>query len=124
MELRDFLRRERTARGWTLRAVAQALGVNHTAVAQWERGDTKPKLANLVDICNLFGVSIGGFVGPGSAYAGQLVDDPEEIALLAHWRAIPAEQRPLLLRMIEGARRPVVADKDVPEPPRHRNHDG
>lgn len=121
MELSDFVRTERTKKGWTQRVLAKSLGVSPSAVAQWELGTTKPSPANLIDLCNIFGVTAQSFFAPGAPYHGHVVQDPEEYALLADYRRLAAPERALFRRMLKGA--VPVGDRDVdqPEPARERN---
>ncbi|MCR0981812.1 helix-turn-helix domain-containing protein [Roseomonas populi] len=121
MELSDFVRTERIKKGWTQRVLAKTLGVSPSAVAQWELGTTKPSPANLIDLCNVFGVSAQSFFAPGAPYHGHVVQDPEELALLADWRRLTGPERTLFRRMLKGALPAVNSDVDQPEPARERN---
>jgi transcriptional regulator with XRE-family HTH domain len=47
----------RTNRGWTLRDVANRLGVSHVTVTQWENSVCNPKVGKLREIATLFEVS-------------------------------------------------------------------
>ncbi|WP_161993644.1 helix-turn-helix domain-containing protein [Muricoccus nepalensis] len=121
MELSDLIRSERTKKGWTQRALAKALGLSAGAIAQWELGSTKPSPANLIDLCNLFGLSAASFFAPGAAYHGHIVQDPEEMTLVTHWRRLRPPERDLFLRMLKGAGTAVDGHDDGPKPARERN---
>jgi len=44
----------RTRAGWTLERVAEALGVNHDTVSQWERGVVSMSLDRLDELARLY----------------------------------------------------------------------
>lgn len=115
MELKDIIRQERMRRGWSQRVLAKALGVSGGAVAQWELGDSGVSFARLIDICNVFGLEISAFLGEGSPYAGQIVEGPEELSLLAAWREVPEEDRATLLRVVRNAGRRGPRDIKAPK---------
>lgn len=118
MDLSDLIRSERTKKGWSQRVLAKSLGLSAGAIAQWELGSTKPTPANLIDLCNLFGLSAASFFAPGAPYHGHIVQDPEELALVTHWRRLPPPERALFLRMLKGADPAVDPDRDHAKPAR------
>ena len=121
VDLGTLIRSERQRRGWTLRTLAKALNVSHGAVAQWESGATVPGFARLVDLCAVFGLSIDTFLGPGSPYGGQLVQDAEEMALLTAYRQLSRDERDVVLRMLVRAARPGPLEGQDPQ--EARKHD-
>jgi transcriptional regulator with XRE-family HTH domain len=118
MEIGDLIRTERTKRGWSQRALAKALGISGSAIAQWELKTTRPSLARLIDICAVFGISAQSFLAPGSPYYGQIVEDPDEIALLTLWRRLQPTERRFMLKMLRSAGLGAEGDGDDPEPAR------
>jgi transcriptional regulator with XRE-family HTH domain len=121
MELSDLIRSERTKKGWSQRLLAKTLGLSAGAIAQWELGTTKPTPANLIDLCNLFGISAASFFAPGAPYHGHIVQDPEEMALVTHWRRLTPPERAMFLRMLKGASTAAHSDLNQAEPTRERN---
>jgi len=119
MELSDLIRTERNKKSWTQRVLAKSVGVSPSAVAQWELGSTRPTPANLIDLCNLFGISAQSFFAPGAPYHGHVVQDPEEFALLADWRRLSPPERTLFRRMLKGAL-PIDRDVEHAEPAREK----
>lgn len=59
----------RKAKGLSQEELAEQLGVSRQAVSRWELGSTMPDIPNLVQLCELFGVS-----------ADYLVKDEEQTA--------------------------------------------
>ena len=56
----------RRDRGWSQEGLAQRLGVSRQAVSQWEQGQARPEVENLVALADVFQVSLD-----------RLVRDPE-----------------------------------------------
>lgn len=56
MELGSRIRALRTERQFSQEAVAERLHVSRQAVAKWESGASLPSTANLLALCELFGV--------------------------------------------------------------------
>lgn len=48
----------RVENGYSQGAIAELLGVTHQALSRWELGLTAPSVYNLVELCNLFEVSL------------------------------------------------------------------
>lgn len=111
MKLGQAIRDQRAALGLSQRALATRLGVSPGAVAQWESGYSRPTVRRLIDLSTVLGIHMGSFMGPGSPYRGQLVDDADELALLAAWRDLSADQRPYIFRMIRNEAQRAVADR-------------
>ena len=47
----------RKAKGLSQEELAEQLGVSRQAVSRWELGQTLPDISNLLQLCELFGVS-------------------------------------------------------------------
>jgi transcriptional regulator with XRE-family HTH domain len=115
MEISDLIRTERIARGWSQRALASALRVSPGAVAQWELGRTRPKLARMMDICTLFGLPAQSLFSKGSPYLGELIQDARELELVAMWRRLSTTEQGVALRMLRAAF--PAADGEAPASP-------
>ena len=67
MDIGHRIRAWREAKGWTQQQLADAVGVTHAAVYQWELegGDSKttPSLARLESVAKALGVSMERFFG-------------------------------------------------------------
>lgn len=63
------LRDARTARGLSLRALAQSLGVSASLISQIETGKTQPSVSTLYSIVTALGVSIDDLLGVAPAVA-------------------------------------------------------
>ena len=63
MELGSRIRALRTARGLSQETIAERLQVSRQAVAKWESGASLPSTANLLALCELFGISMNELTG-------------------------------------------------------------
>lgn len=77
------LRRER---GLTQEQLAEALGVSFAAVSKWERGAATPELGTMLELADLFGLSLDALVG----YRAQ---DGSVTALEERIRSLQREKR-------------------------------
>lgn len=55
--------RLRKENGMTQEALAEALGVSFAAVSKWERGVATPELDTIVELADLFGISVDALLG-------------------------------------------------------------
>lgn len=104
MELKDLIRTARKAKGLSQAALADLIGVNKSAVAQWEIGSTNPSNDSMAALRSV--LSIEEQVSPiGSApYAGELVEDPDELALLKFWRSLSSEKKRAVVDLLHIGR--------------------
>ena len=65
-EYNDRIQAMRLARGWSLRALADQLGLSHNTIVKWERNPdgseglaSKPSRANMLKLANVFNVEPG-----------------------------------------------------------------
>ena len=77
------------------------VGVNKSAVAQWELGSTLPKGHNMAAVRRILSIDDNTAAPSGQPFAGQIVDDPDELALLWLWRILDRDERKIVLRMID-----------------------
>jgi DNA-binding XRE family transcriptional regulator len=58
-----ILRRERLARGWTIRKLAQRAGMNAQYLGMVEAGRNVPSLSLILEVCEVLGADAGAMVG-------------------------------------------------------------
>lgn len=63
IQLAENIRQLRKARGMMQEQLAEALGVSVGAVSKWERGAAVPDLAYILELADLFGVSLDALLG-------------------------------------------------------------
>lgn len=78
IKLGEHIRAERRARGMTQEALAEALDVTVGAVYKWESGQSAPELRLLVEMAELFAVSVDALLGYGWT-SGSMATAKEEI---------------------------------------------
>lgn len=104
MTLGDRIRLLRKKRGEVQAVVAEAVGVSRGAYTAIETGGDAPGRETLIAIADYFGASLDWLEGRThkitAPECGQLVEDPDELALLAFWRSLTVEQRELMTRML------------------------
>ncbi|WP_156474807.1 helix-turn-helix domain-containing protein [Acetobacter cerevisiae] len=104
MELKDLIRAARKEKKLSQAALAELIGVNKSAVAQWEAGYTNPSNDSMDALRSV--LSFSEQIAPiGSApYAGELVDDPDELALIRFWRSLTDEKRRVVIDLLHIGR--------------------
>lgn len=104
MELKDLIRAARKAKGLSQARLAELIGVNKSAVAQWELGSTNPNNDSMAALRGV--LSIEEQISPigSSPYAGELVEDPDELALLKFWRSLSVEKKRAVVDLLHIGR--------------------
>lgn len=97
----------RLNRNLTQVELAVEAGVSRGHIAKIETGGDTAGLDTLQALATYFGVSMdylqtGTHPAP-SPEAGRFVNDPEQLAILDMWEAIPKAERPRVARMIRAA---------------------
>ena len=114
--LPNRLRRARRGASLTQEQLAERLGINRSAVAQWERAShpTRPQLDHLIRIATLTHVSFewlatGRMKSSPLAAAASLpalrANSPFEVRCLQALRLIPATHHPLVEEFLAALRR-------------------
>ena len=93
MMIGDLIRARRRDAGLSQRGLAEAIGVNPSAVAHWELGNTVPTNANMGALKRVLGLVADLGISPSAPYTGQIVEDADELALLAFWRSLSPAKR-------------------------------
>jgi len=96
MTIADLIRAKRDERGLSQRELAKLMGVSPSAVAQWETGDKTPTNRHMSGLKTALGFQAGPIIVEGSPYAGQLVENLDELALLGFWRSLTDNKRDAL----------------------------
>ena len=93
------IRRVRKDHGFSVEALAAALGVSRASVTNWESGYAKPDADHLFRMFGIFGVDPNTFFGV-SAPGAALTDEERDV--LGLFRAMEAEDRLLSLDVMRG----------------------
>lgn len=102
VRIADRIRAARKKAGLTQRALAALLGVDKSAVAQWEGGGGGAgiKMANLVEVARICGVRPSELLGEPSQADKLVIDDIDEITLVTLFRSLPKELRTAHLNLL------------------------
>ncbi len=93
------IRTARQARGWTQSDLAQAVRVSRSAVAQWETDRAGQLREHLSDVAEVLGLTVEALLHGRASQVSEQELTGNELALLRLYRASPAEDQALLLRM-------------------------
>jgi transcriptional regulator with XRE-family HTH domain len=88
----------RRREGQSQAALAQALGVSRSAIAQWETGRAAPHHAHLLKLAAHYRVSLEYLLFGEDKYAALAAQTADEAALLRLFRELAPEDRAALLR--------------------------
>lgn len=103
----SILRRLRNERGFTQTFVADAVGIARTTLSGIEK-DKKygaAGRATAIALADFYGVSFDKIYRVDAGIeSGELVKDPDELALLAFWRSVDETEQKVLLRLMVGKR--------------------
>jgi transcriptional regulator with XRE-family HTH domain len=85
--------------------VAEAVGISRPHLSMIETDGDLPGRETLKAIADYFKVSVdyilsGSDAAPEPPSAREIVEDPDELALLAFWRTLDVEDRRVMLKML------------------------
>jgi transcriptional regulator with XRE-family HTH domain len=116
MEIGDRIKRERAAAGLTQEQLADRIGVNKSAVAQWESANSRKGIttSNLMKVANLLAIPVTRLIGGDETDILQTTD-ADEIALIKLFRQMSADQKDIHLRLFYtsvGLTKPLEPQRD------------
>lgn len=103
MEIGDRIRDWRKRRGLTQEELAKAIGVDKSAVGQWETTSSARKgiqTSNLVKAAAVLRCKVSDLTGDAADDTGIHINDPDEIGLIAAFRRLPANLKGVHLQLI------------------------
>jgi len=95
----ERIRALRRQRGITQEALAEAVGVSRSAVAQWETGRAGQVTGNLTRVAEILGVAAATLLGETAHHAAPRSLTGDEMAVVRLYRECGPEDRQILLRM-------------------------
>lgn len=90
----------------TLEALAEAAGTSLQQLSRLEKGQRKLTQDWMMKIAGALHVTPAALLGhdaTGAPQQGRFVDEPQELAILALWDAVPKAERERVMRMIRAA---------------------
>lgn len=96
MEIGDRIRSARKARGITQAQLAAELGIDQSAVAQWEAPNSRKGItvSNLMRVADILHVTVSTLTGEEA-----VVTDEQETEMLGLFRQLPARQKDVSLQL-------------------------
>lgn len=107
------IKKARALKGWSQRELARRMKVAASAVAQWENGDTKPKVKNRTDLSKLLGIPFIHLMPEIVRATDVTEEDQELLGLVQQLLALPRRVRTGLL-MTAAATAEAIQDPKRP----------
>jgi transcriptional regulator with XRE-family HTH domain len=104
VDIGDRIRAARAKAGLTQRALAALLGVDKSAVAQWEGGGSGRggiKTSNLVEVARVLGIRPSELLGEPTQADKLVLEDTDEITLVMLYRGLPKRQRDIYRELLK-----------------------
>ena len=101
MSLPIMIRRAREAAGISQRDLARRLGVHHSAVWQWEEGQSLPDIQHRIELSIMLGIRFTDLL-PESAGRVVLVTDPQIVAIVELFERLSGEVRQAWLQILQA----------------------
>lgn len=114
----DRIRAARVKAGLTQRVLAALLGVDKSAVAQWEGGGGGKggiKTSNLVEVARVLGIRPSELLGEPTPADQLVLDNPHEISLVILYRSLSKRQQDIYRELLKVG----TELSQVPESQRH-----
>jgi transcriptional regulator with XRE-family HTH domain len=102
MSLSDLIRASRKRQGLTQVQLAELMGVNKSAVAQWEGGTTDPSVDNMPRLREVLKIDRSAEAAAGTPNGYEFVEDPEKLAWLRWFDLMNDTERLIVSAMIRG----------------------
>ena len=80
MILSDRLKREREKRGWSQTELAEKLHVSRQSVSKWETGKNYPSIEVIIDLSDLFGITIDELLRSDEELKEKVIQDSKQLA--------------------------------------------
>lgn len=84
-------------KGWTGYELSKQTGISTNAIYDWSKTGATPSLANIVKICEAFGITLSQFFCRSEAYS--LTEDENRI--LQEWFALSDIEKEAIMHMID-----------------------
>lgn len=90
----------RSARGWTQKQLADAVGTTQQTIQRWESGETDPQVSKLVAISKHLDVTMSYLLDIGHREESE--DDQNEQCLIEMYRSLPIDKKELVISLVES----------------------
>ncbi|MER2090077.1 helix-turn-helix domain-containing protein [Sporosarcina sp. JAI121] len=76
----ERLKREREKRGWSQTELAEKIHVSRQSVSKWETGKNYPSIEVIIDLSDLFGVTIDELLRSDEELKEKVIQDSKQLA--------------------------------------------
>ena len=94
------LRECREAKGWSQSALAKSIGVHHSLIGKYERGEVKPNIDFVQKMANTLETTVGYLLGETSD--NDALKDPAMLKRLNEINSLPNRDKECILYAIDG----------------------
>lgn len=94
----DIITKYRMAHGWTEYELSVRAGLPQSTISSWYRKKMTPSISSLEKICAAFDLTLAQFFAEEEAFSMLTADQNQ---LLEKWAILSAEQKQLVLQIID-----------------------
>jgi len=76
----ERLKQEREKRGWSQTELAEKIQVSRQAVSKWETGKNYPSIEVIIDLSDLFGITIDELLRSDEELKAKVIQDSKQLA--------------------------------------------
>lgn len=76
----DKLKKEREKRGWSQEYLAEKIHVSRQSVSKWETGKNYPNIEVIIDLSDLFGITIDELLRSDEELKEKVIQDSKQLA--------------------------------------------
>ena len=76
----ERLKREREKRGWSQTELAEKIHVSRQSVSKWETGKNYPSIEVIIDLSDLFGITIDELLRSDEELKAKVIQDSKQLA--------------------------------------------
>ncbi|MCM3112867.1 helix-turn-helix domain-containing protein [Lederbergia lenta] len=80
MNFSDRLKREREKKGWSQAELADKIHVSRQSVSKWETGKNYPNIEIIIDLSDLFGITIDELLRSDEELKEKVIQDSKQLA--------------------------------------------
>lgn len=80
MTFSERLKKEREKRGWSQADLAEKIHVSRQSVSKWETGKNYPSIEVIIDLSDLFGITIDEMLRSDKALKEKVIQDSKKLA--------------------------------------------
>ena len=80
MDFSERLKKEREKKGWSQAELAEKIHVSRQSVSKWETGKNYPNIEVIIDLSDLFGITIDELLRSDEELQNKVIQDSKQLA--------------------------------------------